>query len=162
LALKKALSLRALNRRRGKSGESCGNRLRIEEDTTIAGKESKFNPVNWFEIPVNDLQRAIAFYEKSLQVKLSREEMGPMKMAMFPSDMEGLGAAGSLVKADGYGPCAGGTLVYFRVKDIEATLKRIVEKGGKILMPKTAIGKYGFIAQFEDTEGNREALHSMN
>ncbi len=31
--------------------------------------------------------------------------------------------------------------------------------GGKTLMPRTSIGDHGFIAHFEDTEGNRVALH---
>jgi predicted enzyme related to lactoylglutathione lyase len=51
--------------------------------------------------------------------------------------------------------------VYFSVEDIPETLRRINANGGKTLMPKTAIGQYGFIAQYEDTEGNRLALHSM-
>ena len=42
------------------------------------------NPVNWFEIPVNDLERARQFYETVFGLQLSLNEMGPMKMAWFP------------------------------------------------------------------------------
>jgi len=52
-------------------------------------------------------------------------------------------------------------VVYFSVDDIDEALRRIVAHGGKTLMPKTPIGQYGFIAQYEDTEGNRLALHAM-
>jgi predicted enzyme related to lactoylglutathione lyase len=52
-------------------------------------------------------------------------------------------------------------LVYFSVPDIEAVLERIKQNGGKVLLTKTSIGEYGFVANFEDTEGNKVALHSM-
>jgi len=122
----------------------------------------KTHIANWFEIPVKDLDRAIKFYEKVFNVKLSSEEMGGMQMALFPFNQDAPGAAGSLIKGESYEPSHAGTVVYFSVEDIPETLRRINANGGKTLMPKTAIGQYGFIAQYEDTEGNRLALHSMN
>jgi uncharacterized protein len=119
------------------------------------------NAVNWFEIPVTDLARAKAFYEHVLGLPLSLNEMGPLKMAWFPMNQGAMGATGSLVKAAGFTPSHAGSLVYFTVEDIEAALKRAAAKGGKVLNPKTGIGQYGFIAHFEDCEGNRVALHSM-
>jgi predicted enzyme related to lactoylglutathione lyase len=116
---------------------------------------------NWFEIPVKDLDRAAKFYEKVFDVKLSREDMAGLKMAMFPFTQGAPGAAGSLVQAESYVPSHAGSIVYFSVEDIPETLRRINANGGKTLMPKTGIGEYGFIAQYEDTEGNRLALHSM-
>jgi predicted enzyme related to lactoylglutathione lyase len=121
----------------------------------------KTHIANWFEIPVKNLDRAIKFYEKVFDVKLSPEEMGGMKMALFPFTQDAPGAAGSLIKGESYEPSHAGTVVYFTVEDIPETLRRINANGGKTLMPKTAIGQYGFIAQYEDTEGNRLALHSM-
>ena len=118
------------------------------------------NPVNWFEIPTTDLQRAKAFYEHVLGVALTLQEMGPLKMAWFPMQQGAPGATGSLVQADAYEPSHKGTLVYFGVADIEATLRKIPEKGGKVLGAKKSIGEYGFVAHFEDSEGNRVALHS--
>ncbi len=121
----------------------------------------KTHIANWFEIPVKDLDRASKFYEKVFDVKLSREDMAGLKMAMFPFTQGAPGAPGSLVQAEYYVPSHEGTVVYFSVEDIPETLRRINANGGKTLMPKTAIGQYGFIAQYEDTEGNRLALHSM-
>jgi predicted enzyme related to lactoylglutathione lyase len=122
---------------------------------------SKINIANWFEIPVMDLERATKFYEKVFDVKLTTEEMNGMTLAMFPFEQKMPGAAGALVKASSYEPSHAGSVVYFSVSDVDETLRRAVAYGGKILMPKTAIGQYGFIAQYEDTEGNRLALHSM-
>jgi len=120
----------------------------------------KMNLVNWFEIPVKNLSKAKAFYEYVLGVELKLEEMGPMKMAWFPATQGAPGTTGSLVLSDGYEPSHKGSVVYFTVPDIEKALARIKEKGGKGLMPKMSIGEWGFIAQFEDCEGNRVALHS--
>lgn len=118
------------------------------------------NPVYWFEIPATDIVRAKEFYEYVLGYELVFQEMKMMKMAQFPMD-DGPGASGALVQAIGYTPHLSGTLVYFSVDDIEATLARIQQKGGKLLIPKTSIGEYGYIAHFEDSEGNQVALHSM-
>ena len=120
------------------------------------------NPVNWFEIPVNDLDRAKSFYEKVLDVTLSRQDMGPMQMGWFPTEENGAGATGTLIKGEGYTPSHDGTMVYFHVSDIEATLAKIESNGGKSLFPKTSIGEHGFIAHFEDTEGNRVSLHAVS
>ena len=121
----------------------------------------KTHIANWFEIPVKDLDRAVKFYEKVFDVKLSREDMAGLKMAMFPFTQDAPGAPGSLIKGESYEPSHAGTVVYFSVQDIPETLRRINANGGKTLMAKTGIGQYGFIAQYEDTEGNRLALHSM-
>ena len=118
------------------------------------------NPVNWFEIPVNDLERAKQFYETVFGLQLSLNEMGPMKMAWFPMSEGGGGATGTLMQSEGYTPSHAGTLVYFSVTDIEGTLDKVNANGGKTLLPKTSIGEHGYIAHFQDCEGNRVALHS--
>lgn len=55
-----------------------------------------------------------------------------------------------------------GTLVYLNGgDDLAVPLEKIEKSGGKVLMPKTAIGENGFMAIFLDTEGNRVAFHSL-
>ncbi len=120
---------------------------------------SHANPVNWFEIPVNDLARAKSFYEKCLSVEITESEMGPSKMGWFPMEMGAMGSAGTLIKSEGYTPSHDGTLVYLHVDAIDPTLEAINNAGGKTLMPRQNIGQHGFIAHFEDCEGNRVALH---
>jgi uncharacterized protein len=120
------------------------------------------NPVNWFEIPVNDLPRAVRFYEAILGVSLQTTEMGPAQMAMFPMVQGGVNAGGALVKTDGYTPSHAGTVIYFSVADIEGTLAKITRAGGSTIVPKMGIGEHGFFAQFQDSEGNRVALHAMS
>ena len=126
----------------------------------MAKAKKAMNLVNWFEIPVEDMGRAMAFYEAVFGVELTFNPTGNVEMALFPMEQEIPGANGSLVKAEFYIPSHSGTLVYFSVKDIESTLELINSHGGRTLMGKAGIGEYGFIAHFEDCEGNRVALHS--
>ncbi len=85
--------------------------------------------------------------------------MGPNKMGWFPMEMGAAGAAGTLINGDAYKPSHDGSLVYIHVDKIDPTLEDVNSAGRKTLMPRTNIGEHGFIAHFEDTEGNRVALH---
>lgn len=118
------------------------------------------NPVSWFEIPVSDMARAKTFYETVIQLPLEEHEMNDLQMAWFPMSETGSGAAGSLVKGKMHLPSLAGSLIYFSTPDIESALERVKKMGGNIISTKTGIGEYGFIAFFEDTEGNRIGLHT--
>ena len=118
------------------------------------------NAINWFEIPVKDLPRAIDFYQHMLDTKLQRETMDGMEMAIFPADDKAV--AGSLIKADFLTPGDQGSLVYLNAEGfMDEAISRAESKGSKILFPKTSIGENGFIAHVSDSEGNRIALHSF-
>ncbi|MFT4175474.1 MAG: VOC family protein [Luteolibacter sp.] len=120
------------------------------------------NPVGWFEIYVDDLPRARAFYETMLGIKL--EELSSpdpsLEMLAFPMDMEKTGAPGALVKMEGCSAGPGGTMIYFSCLDCAEEEARAAKAGGKILKPKFSIGEYGFITILTDTEGNTIGLHS--
>jgi uncharacterized protein len=120
---------------------------------------SHANPVNWFEIPVNDIAKAKEFYQSVFGVEITETEMGDHKMGFFPMEMGAAGAAGAIIQGDGYKPSHEGTVVYIHVDSIDPTLESINSSGGKTLMPRMSIGEHGFVAHFEDTEGNRVALH---
>jgi hypothetical protein len=79
-------------------------------------------------------------------------------MALFPFDKDAPGITGALAHGDSYQPGRQGVRIYFTVQDIDATLRRAVEAGGKVLYPKTSIGEHGFVAEFEDSEGNCIAI----
>jgi len=122
------------------------------------------NAINWFEIPVNDYERAKKFYSEVLGAEIMDHHMDNknMKYGIFPYDMENHGTGGAIVKMDGVNPSPEGSTVYLNGgDDLSVPLARIEAAGGKVIMPKTDIDENGFIAQFTDTEGNRVALHSM-
>ena len=117
--------------------------------------------VGWFEIPVKDMDRAILFYNHVFEITLAKQDFGGLAMAWFPWDASGKGAGGSLIQGDNYKPSHEGTLVYFSSVDVEKEINRVEEAGGKVLQQKTEISPdIGYMALFEDTEGNRIALHS--
>ena len=122
------------------------------------------NAVGWFEIPVNDMERAISFYEKVLDLKLQRNRMGPLDMAWFPWLEKAAGSPGSLVKhPDYYIPSVDGVLIYLTAHsgDLNNELARVEPNGGKVIRTKTKISdEYGNMALITDSEGNRVALHS--
>lgn len=118
------------------------------------------NPVHWFEISVNDMDRARKFYESALGLQLGLNRVESTLMAWFPTTEGGAGCSGALLKSEGRTPSHDGTMIYFSVPDIEAVLAKVEANGGRTLTPKTDIGEYGFYAYFEDSEGNRVGLHS--
>jgi len=127
---------------------------------------AKTNVVGWFEIYVNDMDRAANFYqavlEKTLEDMSDPTDSG-MQMMSFPMDetMSMYGAPGALVKMEDFGPSVGGTLVYFAVDDCAVEESRVVAAGGKVTKSKQSLGEFGFMSLCKDTEGNIFGLHSM-
>ena len=129
----------------------------------------KSNSVVWFEIYVEDMERAKAFYEAVLKVKLEKmpvptEEMDT-EMWSFPADkdesMTTYGACGMLVKTEGFPSGSGGTLIYFSCDDCAVEASRVIKNGGSIVKEKMSIGEHGFISLAKDSEGNMIGFHSM-
>lgn len=59
------------------------------------------NPVGWFEIYVQDMDRARQFYESVFQLKLEKLDSPALEMLAFPMHMEGTGASGALIRMPG-------------------------------------------------------------
>jgi predicted enzyme related to lactoylglutathione lyase len=120
-----------------------------------------FNPIGWFEIYVEDMDRAQKFYEEVFKVELQDLPMEGMSMRSFPGDYDKPGATGTLVKMEGMNPGSGGTMVYFGCEDCAIEESRVEAAGGKVVQAKMAIGEHGFCSMVLDTEGNTIGLHSM-
>jgi uncharacterized protein len=120
-----------------------------------------YNPVGWFEIYVQDMERAKKFYETVLQTTLEKLNSPGLEMWSFPMAMDRVGAGGALVKMPGFPSGGNSTLVYFSCVDCATEAGRVVKAGGRIQREKMSIGQYGFIALGFDTEGNMFGLHSM-
>ena len=121
------------------------------------------NPVGWFEIYVDDMARARAFYDAVFGVALTRlGDGGPgPEMWAFAMGQESYGASGALVKMPGFPAGGNSVLVYFSCADCAVEAARAAGAGGRVLKEKFSIGQYGFIALVTDTEGNTIGLHSM-
>lgn len=119
------------------------------------------NAVGWFEIYVQDMRRARAFYEAVFARKLEQLPSPGLEMWAFPMAMGGSGAAGALVHMPGMPSGGNSTLVYFSSADCAVEAGRVAAAGGKVFKEKMSIGQWGFIALATDTEGNMFGIHSM-
>ena len=120
------------------------------------------NPVGWFEIYVNDMGRAKAFYEAVFNKRLEKLESPEIEMWAFPMQADGSGASGSLVRMPGVAAGGNSVLVYFNCEDCAVEAAKAASVGGRIQKEKMAIGQYGHIALIFDTEDNMIGLHSMH
>jgi len=118
------------------------------------------NPVGWFEIYVQDMKRAKAFYEGVLGVKLQQMPSPGFEYWMFPMEQEGKGSSGALCKYEGFPSGKNSVLVYFTCEDCAVEEARVKKLGGRVEKSKESIGEYGFISLVHDTEGNMIGLHS--
>ncbi len=119
------------------------------------------NPIIWFEIYVQDMDRAKEFYESVFQTKLKRIDSPETDMWSFPTQMDQTGTSGALVKMEGVHSGGNSTIVYFTCDDCAVEEARAEQLGAMIHQKKISIGEYGFISLLFDTEGNMIGLHSM-
>ena len=118
---------------------------------------SQHNRVVWFDIPVQTLDRACAFYRGVLAVDVGIVSFEQTSLAVIE---HGDGNGGCLIP-DAGAIANAGVLVYLNADGrIRDALQRVEELGGRIVEPLRAIGQHGFRAVILDSEGNRVALHS--
>ncbi len=124
----------------------------------------KQNAIGWFDIYVNDMDRAAAFYQ-TVFTKVLEDMIDPtdsnVLMKSFPTDMASYGAGGALVQREDLSPGIGGTTIYFGVDDCANEESRVNDAGGQVIRPKMSIGDYGWISQCLDPEENMFGLSSM-
>lgn len=121
------------------------------------------NAIGWFDLYVEDMDRAAAFYEAVFQQRLEPigDPTGETVMRGFAADRGAYGAAGALVRSPHARPGPGGTMVYFGVEDCAVEQARVAAAGGQVLRPKFSIGPFGWVTVCRDTEGNLFGLNSM-
>ncbi len=121
------------------------------------------NAINWFEIPVLDFDRAKKFYEQIFDFEMPVMEMGPVKMGVLLYEQQQDSVGGAICIGDGYQPSgASGPKIYLNGgNDLNVVLSRVEAAGGQVTIPKGLISEeIGYMAFFNDTEGNALALHS--
>lgn len=120
--------------------------------------------LNWFEIPVADMDRAVRFYEALTRQSLKREAFGGpgQELAVFPGDREA-DVRGALFKSPAMQPAAQGTLVYLNAGDaLDPWLSRAESAGGRVAQPKVTLPEgMGCFAHIIDSEGNRVGIHAL-
>jgi uncharacterized protein len=118
------------------------------------------NQVVWFDMPVQNLDRAMRFYSAVLKTPCEKQEMPGMSFAVI-SHPDKDDVSGCLTPVGEPAAPQQGVLLYFNCQGrLDEAIAAVETNGGKILQPRNQIGPYGFRAVVLDSEGNRIALHS--
>ncbi|MCL1672443.1 VOC family protein [Elizabethkingia ursingii] len=128
---------------------------------------SETNIITWFEIPVNNTQRAKKFYETILDIEMTSQFIAETNetLTFFPYDPEVIQAisgrvTGVLTEPENSSPSANGTVVYINASpNLQSVLDKVQPAGGELISPVINI-KAGLIAFILDSEGNKIGLHS--
>ena len=118
------------------------------------------NPILHVEIPASDLDRAITFYQRWLQVAMDEPILlHDCRMAYLPFSDEAAGASIALVLGADYRPSEQGARVYIGVDDLDASLERALQAGAELCFGPADAGDWR-VAEIRDSEGNRIALQA--
>src|SRR3954451_9581130 len=102
--------------------------------------EMLHNAISWFEIPVNDFNRAKKFYSKIYDFEMPEMVMGNSRMGFLLYQQEKGGVGGAIVEGLEYVPSKEGTKLYLNGgNDLQTVLDRVEAAGGKIITQKTLI-----------------------
>jgi uncharacterized protein len=116
----------------------------------------------WVEIPVRDIERALAFYQALFELQPTEINTDEVRRTATLLGDTSEGRAGiSLNQTKNFEPGDNGPLIYLDTgQDLTAHLNRVEPAGGSVVEAKTSMGEAGYYATFRDSEGNLLALYS--
>ena len=118
-----------------------------------------------FEIQVDDVERAKAFYATVFGWSYQdwSAQLGATYWGINGGPEDELGINGGLLQRPGPVPPEGqGTNAFvctMAVDDYDTTERQILEAGGRVAMPKFAIAGMAWQGYYLDTEGNTFGIH---
>ncbi len=117
--------------------------------------------IAFFEIPTNDFEKSVSFYQALFGETLEVSEFGDEKMACLMKDGKSVCSISSAPSFPGFAPSTGGVLVYLQAKDLDSDVKTALDNGATLVTPKTKIQAegWGYFAIISDPVGNRVGLY---
>ncbi len=112
----------------------------------------KHGAISWFELMTTDVEAAKEFYADIFGWEYTKFEQDP-SLQYHSVSKDGREFAGIMKKPEHCGdvpPCWGG---YVTVDDIDATVAKVAELGGNIIVPPTEIPQIGRFSVFADPQG---------
>ena len=117
------------------------------------------NQIVWVDMPVIDLDRAIAFYSTVLDGVVEKQETDAFTFGVLPHATTNV--SGCLVPSPASHIYTSGPLIYFNVDGrLNDAMEKTETNGGRIIEERKSLGLYGYRVIIHDSEGNRIALHS--
>jgi predicted enzyme related to lactoylglutathione lyase len=110
-----------------------------------------------FEIPVDDPERALAFYKRVFGWEFNKYE-GPGEYWLIttgPDAEPGINGGMGRREGQGNGPSPTAYVCTVGVESIDDSMKRVADEGGLVTTPKMTIPGVGWMAYCVDTEGNQ-------
>ncbi len=106
-----------------------------------------------FDLPADDVERARTFYKELFGWKFEKYP-GPMEYYLIETAaLDGTAGVGGGMGERGE---PGQQIMnYFGVPSLDEYIEKVESLGGRIVLPKTAVPRMGYLAVCEDTEGNR-------
>ena len=80
--------------------------------------------IAFFEIPTNDFDKSVAFYQALFGEELEVSQFGDERMACLMKDGKSVCSISSAPSFSGFAPSEGGVLVYLKARDLDADVKR--------------------------------------
>ena len=114
--------------------------------------------VTHFNVPADNPERAQKFYEQVFDWKFEKWD-GPADYWTITTGTEEPGINGGLSKRV---PGQIGITNTITVPSVDEFSKKIMEKGGQMILPKMAFSKVGWVAYCTDTEGNVFGIIEMD
>ena len=105
--------------------------------------------VTHFEVPADDPERAVAFYRTVFGWKIEKWE-GPAEYWLVMTGEGEPGINGGIARRGSVSV----TTNTIEVPSVDEFSQKIVQSGGKVVMPKMASPGVGYMAYCVDTEGN--------
>jgi predicted enzyme related to lactoylglutathione lyase len=110
-----------------------------------------------FEIPADNIERASKFYKENFDWKITPvPELKYTILGTVEVDQNNMpkerGAINGGMMDRNFG--IKGPVLTINVDNIENSIEKIQKSGGKIIQGKMEVPNIGFIAYFQDTEGN--------
>ena len=118
--------------------------------------------LNWFEIPALDLERAFNFYHTILNGKVRKGTFGGGDLILFDVPFNtGEAVGGSISVRTDLKPTTDGGVIYLNTfGKLQDSVDKVANAGGKVIIPRLELGKFGFSAIIIDSEGNKIGLIS--
>jgi predicted enzyme related to lactoylglutathione lyase len=121
-----------------------------------AYKGPAYNCVAFTRIAVQDKDRAQAFFEAVFGWNFMKAQ--PNFPRIFFTGGEVMGGLHQASSTAANEEQSGSVVNYILVEDVDATLTKVVEAGGKVHKAKFMEGDHSELAEFIDTEGNLHGL----